>query len=222
MPIGVTLLGILSILILFGIMQRILDRMRLTDKQALFIVISIIAFSFLEDVPITSTISFSIAGALIPLALCVYLFVSAGTAKERWRAVGATLLSAAAVILISRLLPAEPEAMPFDPYYLYGPVAGLIAYLMGRSRRSAFIAGVTGILLADTLIFAYYRLTGTPSVLRLGSSGAFDAVVISGLLAVIIAELVGEAREKIAGGQTKDRLAFDGGEFTERNGGNSK
>lgn len=219
MPIGVTLLGILTVLILFGVMQRILDRMRLTDKQALFIVISIIAFSFLEDIPITNTISFSIAGALIPLALCVYLFISAGTAKERWRAIGATLLSALAVILISRLLPAEPEAMPFDPYYIYGPVAGVIAYLMGRSRRSAFIAGITGVLLADTLIFVYYRITGVPSVLRLGSSGAFDAVVISGLLAVLMAELIGEAREKIAGGKTKNDLAFEGGKFVERNGG---
>lgn len=219
MPIGVTLLGILTVLILFGVMQRILDRMRLTDKQALFIVISIIAFSFLEDIPITNAISFSIAGALIPLALCVYLFISAGTAKERWRAIGATLLSALAVILISRIIPAEPEAMPFDPYYIYGPVAGIIAYLMGRSRRSAFIAGITGVLLADTVIFIYYRITGVPSVLRLGSSGAFDAVVISGLLAVIIAELIGEAREKIAGGQTKNDLAYEVGQFVKKNGG---
>ena len=34
----------------------------------------------------------------------------------------------------------DPENVVLDPLYVYPIVAGIIAYLLGRSRRSAFIA----------------------------------------------------------------------------------
>ena len=41
-----------------------------------------------------------------------------------------------------------------------------------------------------------------------------DAVVISGLLAVLLAEVVGELRERLQGGTEKKHMRFDHGEFT--------
>ena len=39
-----------------------------------------------------------------------------------------------------------------------------------------------------------------PSTVALGGAGAFDAVVIAGLLSVGLAEIVGETRERLQGG----------------------
>ena len=41
-------------------------------------------------------------------------------------------------------------------------------------------------------------MTGTPQRLVLGGAGAYDVIVISGLLAVLLSELVGEILERAA------------------------
>jgi hypothetical protein len=108
--------------------------------------------------------------------------------------------TAVAVYLSGLLLGAEPETMLLDPIYIYPLVAGSVAYITGRSRRSAFIAGTAGVLLVD--LFTYLRLlvTGIPGAVLIGGGGAFDVVITSGLLAVMLAEFVGETRERLQGG----------------------
>ncbi len=205
MSIGMILLVVVAVLALFGVLQRVLDRMRLTDRQALLVVAAIFIGGWIPDIRLTQNISFNIGGALIPLALCVYLFIKAGTGKERARAVIASILAGGVVFAMGKFLPDEPENFIIDPNYLYGIAAGIIAYAMGRSRRAAFIAGVMGILLADVAQAVVNAATGVAFSLKLGGGGMFDAVVISGVLAVAFAELFGELRERLQGAPKRDR-----------------
>lgn len=50
MPVGMVALLVIGVLIYFGLAQRILDRMRLTDKQALLFIGAVIVGSFI-DIP---------------------------------------------------------------------------------------------------------------------------------------------------------------------------
>lgn len=201
MSIGMMILLVLSLLILFGMLQRVLDRMALTDRQALVIVAAIFLGGWLPDIPL-GLIQLNIGGALIPLIVCVYLLLHAGSMKERVRALVASVITAAAVASISLLLPADPLQMPMlDPMILYGVAGGLIAWLLGRSRRSAFIAGVLGVIIADVISGAVIWLRGVEQTVYLGGAGALDAVVISGVLAVLMCELTGEIIERIRTGK---------------------
>ena len=215
MTIGTILLLVTGLLVLFGAGQRALDRLRLTDRQALLCIAAIIAGGFLPDIAVTRDFAFNIGGALIPLMLCAWLFVKADTAVERGRAVIAPIVTAAAVFALGRALPEEPEAMIVDPTYLYGVAAGLIAWLFGRSRRCAFISGVLGVTLANVATWAEVRLSGVEQRLVLGGAGAYDVIVISGLLAVLLAELFGEVAERAVRGRRRPARAFHGGDFTE-------
>ena len=205
MSIGMILLTVLALLILFGVGERVLDRIHLTDRQALFMVAAIFVGGWLPDIEI-GRVSVNIGGALVPLGLCVYLLVRAGTGKERVRALVAAVLTGAAVYLIGRLMPADPIQTIVDPNYVYGLAAGVIAYLLGRSRRAAFFAGVVGVLLADIAVAALNWSRGIDQTLHLGSAGALDAVVISGLLAVLLAEFIGEAIERMTTGRASDPM----------------
>lgn len=196
MRIGTILLLLAGLLILLGVGQRVLDRMRLSDRAALAAIALIIVGGYLPDIAVTEHFAFNIGGALIPLALCVYLFAKADTARERVRSIVAPIVTAAAVYALGRWLPADPAEMVVDPNYIYGPVAGVIAYAFGRSRRCAFIAGVVGVTLADVAAWATVRMQGVSQRLVLGGAGAYDVIVISGLLAVLLAELVGELIER--------------------------
>lgn len=202
MPIGMITLLVIGVLVYFGIAQRVLDRMRLTDKQALWFIMAMIVGSFI-DIPIMRTpvtISINVGGGLLPFGLCMMLIYKAGQTKEKLRAVIATLLAAGAVYIGSRYLPYEPENMFLDPKLIYGIVAGIIAYVAGRSRRSAFVGGVLGIILSDILHGLLLVRLGIPGTTSIGGAGAFDVTVIAGLTAVMAAEVIGETREKLQGG----------------------
>lgn len=218
MSIGTILLLIVGLLVLFGAGQRVLDRLRLTDREAMLFIALIIAGGFLPDISITRDFAFNVGGALIPLALCLWLFFRANTAMERGRAILSPIVTAVAVYALGRALPADPAEMAVDPNYIYGVAAGVIAFLFGRSRRCAFISGVMGVMLSNVAAWLTVRMNGLSQRLVLGGAGAYDVIVISGLVAVLLAELIGELLERAARGRRRPARAFHGGDFEGRRG----
>ena len=211
MSIGMIVLVVLSLLILFGALQRVLDRMALTDRQALIIVAAIFIGGWLPEIPL-GRITINIGGALIPLIVCVYLLLHAGTMKERTRALVASVLTAAAITAVSFFFPSDPAQMPMlDPMILYGVAGGLIAWLLGRSRRSAFIAGVLGVIIADVTAGLSLWLRGMDQAVHLGGAGALDAVVLAGVIGVLLCEIAGEIMERIQRGKTAPQHRMEGG-----------
>jgi len=202
MSVGMILLTATAILVFFGAAQRVLDKMYLSDRAALLL-IALMFFGTLIPRITIGNISVSIGGAVIPVGICIYLLTRADTAKEKLRAIIGSLITGGIVYALSVLLPAEPEALPVDPMYLYGAAGGLVAYVLGRSRRGAFVCGVLGVLWADIAVSVINRLNGIEQQLILGGAGIFDAVVISGLLGVLLTELIGEIFERFARGDHK-------------------
>ena len=215
MSIGLIVLIIVGLLVIFGAGQRALDRLRLNDKQALLFIALIIGLGFVPDIPLGGNVTVNLGGCVIPLILCSYLFVRAGTWMERGRAIAASLVTGVVCYIIGRYTANEPETITFDPNYLYGVAGGVVAYLFGRSRRAAFIAGVTGVLIADVIASIEVWSQGLDQTLALGGAGAYDAVVISGILAVLLAELIGEIAERAARGKNRPsrEYSIEQGEF---------
>lgn len=214
MTIGMILLIITGLLIAFGAGQRALDRLRLTDRHAYMFIGAIILLGFVPSIPL-GRLRINLGGCVVPLVLCAYLFIKADSG-EKLRSVIASLITAAAVWALMRFLPDEPDAIPMEPNWLYGIAAALVAYILGRSRRCAFIAGVTGVLLAQTASVIPVWLSGVPQTLNLGGAGAFDSVVVAGILGVMLSELMGEIIERAVRGKKRPTMEFKGGEFVER------
>jgi len=201
MPVGTIALVIVAVIVYFGLAQRILDRMKLSDKATLAVIAAVIVGSLfnIRITPSPGGLSINVGGGLIPFAFAVWLLVTADEAAERKRGVVAAALAAAAIYAVSKLLPAGPEAVHFvDPTYVFAILAGAVAYLAGRSRRAALAAGILGIITADVIHYIEVLSRGMRADTWIGGAGAFDAVIISGLLAAGLAELVGETRERLA------------------------
>ncbi len=205
MSAGMMLLTILAVLIFCGLIQRVLDRMHLTDRQALLLVGLMLLGTLLPNLTF-GPVSIGLGGALIPLGVCAYLFIKADEPIERWRSLIGAVITGTAVYAMSALLPAEAEALPIDPMWLCGAAGGVVAWVAGRSRRCAFICGVLGVVLADVASFLVARLQGYQATLTIGGAGVADAVVGSGVLAVLLCELVGETVERFV------RRRVEGGE----------
>ncbi|SES64956.1 Uncharacterized membrane protein [Natronincola peptidivorans] len=215
MSIGMILLIIVSILIFAGLAERVLDRLRLSDKAAIAIIIAIVVSTiFIPDISITENVSFNIGGFVIPMALAIYLFIKADTSKEKIRAVVAAVVAGGVIYGTQRfILPAEPEAQNIDPNYVYAILAAIVAYVLGRSRRGAFIAGVVGVVISDLIQMIINNINNIPAPTRFGGAGGVDTTVIAGVLAVLLAEIVGEARERLQGGTAKKNMHYEKGHF---------
>ncbi|MGE5557046.1 MAG: DUF1614 domain-containing protein [Bacillota bacterium] len=203
MTVGLIVLSILAILTLFGFLHRVFDRMRLTDSQALLFIILIIIGSFI-NLPLIKgprEVSLNIGGGVLPVALAVYVLAKADTSREKWRAVITVIITAALLYGLNRLMANFGHGRDLiDPLYLYGLAGGLIAYLVSRSRRLAFITATLSVLALDFIHLGELYLRRMPGQAMIGGAGAFDAIVISGLIATLLAETVGETRERLSGG----------------------
>ena len=145
MSVGMILLTVTAVLVFFGAAQRVLDKLYLTDRAAL-VLIALMFFGTLIPNLTIGSVSISIGGAVIPIGICAYVLAKADTNRERVRALAGSLITGGAVYLLSAFMPDEPEAILIDPLYVYGLVGGLVGYVLGRSRRGAFICGILGVL----------------------------------------------------------------------------
>lgn len=209
-PIGIIILIVVSVLIYLGLAHRALDRMRLSDKGALVVIGGIILGSFvnipLPFLPFRTSIN--VGGALVPVGLAIYLLVRAGTSKEWMRALVGAVVTAVVVYVIGSLINAGTTMEPagryavLDAIYLYPLAGGIVAYLLGRSRRAAFIAATLGVLLVDVFHYFWLLSQGAPAsyAVSIGGAGAFDTIVLAGIIAILLAEIIGESFERLSGG----------------------
>lgn len=203
-PFGLIALLVVSILIYFGIAHRVLDRLHLSDRGALGVIALIIVGSFI-DIPLGARVTINLGG-VVAVGLAIYVWIKAGTVQEKTRAIIAAVVTGLALYLAGRFLGAEPEQIFIDPIYIYPLVAGIVGYLAGRSRRGAFFAAVMGVLALDAGQLYYLLTTGVRGTVHVGGAGAFDSLILAGILAVALAEIIGESLERLAGGpQTEGR-----------------
>lgn len=195
MSVSLWILTIILLLLMFGAGQRVLDQMRLNDKQAIITIVAIIIGLIIPPIYIGKCLSFSIGGFLVPLIVCVYMLMSAGK-RDNLRALFGTLLVGIIIYALDWLMPAEsPEDVIIDPMFIYGIVAGVIAYCLGRSRRNALVCSVFGISLSMIVQFVINLCLGAPTVLGLGVGGAFGTMIVSSVIAVGLCEFLGRAFE---------------------------
>ncbi len=132
--------------------------------------------------------------------MAIYVLLGAGTGFEKLRAIIAAVVTGLALFIAGRYLGADPEQIFIDPIYIYPLVAGVVGYLAGRSRRGAFFAAVMGVLSLDIAQYIYLMRTGLRGTVHVGGAGAFDSLILAGILAVLLAEIIGESLERMQGG----------------------
>ena len=207
MSVSLWIIWAVILLIMFGVGQRILDDLRLSDKAALLILIAICVGLIIPPIWIGEYFCFSIGGFLIPLALSIYLLVSCG-GRDLIRAIIGTILVAAIIYALEWLLPADPEEVVMDNMYIYGVVAGIVAYMLGRSRRNAFVSCLFGITLAELVQWIINLVSNNKSILGLGVGGAFSTYIVAIIISVALSEFLGRCFETAAKNKEEKEYNF--------------
>ncbi|MGI5823268.1 MAG: DUF1614 domain-containing protein [Dethiobacteria bacterium] len=191
---------LLLALLYLGALERVLERMRLTGKQALLLLFAMLIGGLLPPIAFAGGMKVNIGGVFIPLALVIYLLVTADEPNEKYRALLAAGVTGLLIRTAAFLLPGTPGIGHFDldPLFLPPLIAAFVAYLLGRSRRASFIGAFLGVLFVELWAWVENLQHGLQAqTFTLGGGGVWGAALLAGVLAVLLAELVGEIRERL-------------------------
>ena len=81
--------------------------------------------------------------------------------------------------------------------FVGGIAAGLISYALGRSRRSAFCGAILGLFFVDIANALELMQAGINQPIQIGGGGLLASIALNPLIAVAIAEAIGEIRERL-------------------------
>ena len=211
----------LIVLVMFGVGQRILDDLRLSDKAALIVLVSICIGLLSPPIWIGEYFCFSIGGFLIPLAISIYLLMFCGK-RDVVRTIIGTILVAGIIYGLEWILPADPEEVIVDNMYVYGVVAGIVAYVLGRSRRNAFVSCLFGVTLAQLIQWFVNYFTGVKSILGLGVGGVFSTYIVAIIISVAVSEFIGRCIESASGDNEKKEYNYKTHVYDSEKNGNLK
>lgn len=141
-----------------------------------------------------TVIAVNVGGALVPTLLSLYLIVRHGLV---FVCVPAIAIVAIAVHLLAHPVPGVGIAVPiFYPPIITAAVALMLSPL--RAGPLAYVAGSIGTLIgADLMNLGRIRGLGAP-VASIGGAGKFDGIFLTGLVAVMLAGLLGGRRRRVA------------------------
>ncbi|MGM0369410.1 MAG: DUF1614 domain-containing protein [Bacillota bacterium] len=198
MSVGVILLIVVELIIYFGLAERMINKLGLTRRELLIFFTLMIVGSFI-DIPISSSpdITVNVGGALTPVVLAIYILSKADDKIEVIRSLIAVAITGGVIYGLTQIYQFEEGHTFIDSNYLFPIIAGITAYIIGHSRRASFIAGTLGFLIYDLIHLFRITLSGVPGKAAIGGAGIFDSIVISGILAVLLSEIVGEFIERV-------------------------
>lgn len=141
-------------------------------------------------------IAVNVGGAVVPMLLSLYLIV-----KNRFY--GQALVAIGIVtIIVHQLAYPIPGVGIGEPMFVPPLATAIVALAISRQRAAplAYVAGSLGTLIgADLLNLNKVAGLGAP-VASIGGAGKFDAIFLTGLVAVLLAGLISPKRRRSRGG----------------------
>lgn len=193
MIIGLVLLGLIVVLLFFGIAQRVFKSFGISYWLAFIVVGALIGSAFIPTF-YSNGVSVCVAGFIAPVIAATAFFVLAYRSGDIWRAVvafAATLAAYVAVWVVLPQLVGETATAVIS-----GGLCGIVAFATSKTRASVLSATFGGMAVGDVLasVVSAYAYGGMP---RVGAAATFDAIILASVLAVAAFEATAAIRRAI-------------------------
>lgn len=186
MIIGLVLLGLVAVLLFFGIAERVFKSFGMPYWLAFIMVGMLIGSAFIPTFTI-GAVSFNIAGFIAPLLFAAVFFALAVRTHEGVHALITTSVVTALFIAIWLLI--EPITNDTVTVIIIGFLCGAVGFLVGKTKLAALCAVFLGLPIGELIstavnMYAY----GTP--IHFGTPATFDAIILSSVFAVVLFEVI--------------------------------
>jgi len=148
-----------------------------------------------QQVPRT-VLAINVGGALIPLAISLYLLYDSVVISGGYLVLGLALLGIAVVTVITKLVARPVPGLGIATPFFIPPLAALFAALIlslfaggvpAAAVIIAYVSGTLGTLIgADLLNLHHIADLGAPMA-SIGGAGTFDGIFLTGIIAALLA-----------------------------------
>ncbi|MDD7158696.1 MAG: hypothetical protein PUH99_06910 [Firmicutes bacterium] len=194
MVIGYVLLGLIAVMMFFGLLNDVVKSMKIEPWIALVFVIAYIVGGVIPMIYFGSAFALGIGGFIVPLVLSVVLTVFAGFGMTFLRTATAMLATAAITVAVTVWMPLSSVWMSVLASCTIGILGGAVSYAICQSRISSAAGSVGGVVLGNIIGQFIVYFTGISTVFTLGGSMIFDASVITLVFSVILASVAYEGK----------------------------
>ena len=186
MIIGLVLLGLVAVLLFFGIAERVFKSFGVAVWLAFVMIGVLIGCAFIPTFTV-GAVEFNVAGFFAPLLFSAVFFALAFRLREVGRGIVATAVTAALFISVWMLI--APITSDTVCVIIIGFLCGAVDYLVGKTKIAALCGIFLGMPIGDVISSAVgMYVYGTP--LRFGAPSTFDAIILAAVTAVVIFESV--------------------------------
>ncbi len=200
MTIGLVILGIIALLIFFGVTEKFFRKIGMSNPLAFLLVLALVAGAVAPNIRIGSAFEMNVSGFLIPIVLVVIFSVMIGLNSDLTRAYLAMIAVAGVAVATGMLINVTTLAGQITASVIMGFVGGAVAYLIAMTRLSTLIASIGGIVIGDIIVslLNYYVVpTVAVSSVSLGTQGTFDAIILAAVFGIIMVEAVAAMKRTV-------------------------
>ena len=193
MTIGLVILGIVAILIFFGVAEKFFRKIGMSNPLAFLLVLALVIGAVVPNIRIGSSFEMNVSGFLIPIVLVVLFSAMIGFNSDLARAYLAMIAVAGVAVATGMLIGTTTLAGQITASVILGFVGGAVAYLIAMTRLSTLIASIGGIVIGDiivSLLNFFVVPSATQGVVSLGTQGTFDAIILAAVFGIIMVEAV--------------------------------
>ena len=186
MIIGLVLLGLVAVLLFFGIAERVFKSFGVAVWLAFVMIGVLIGTAFIPTFTV-GAVELNVAGFFAPILFAVVFFVLAVRLREAGRAAVVTAVTAALYISVWMLI--APITSDTVCVIIIGFLCGAVDYLVGKTKIAALCGIFAGMPIGDVISSAVgMYVYNTP--LTIGTPSTFDAIILAAVTAVVIFESV--------------------------------
>jgi|GEM_PF-712656 len=189
MTIGLIILGVVSILTFFGLMERFFIKLGIKSWIALILVVGLVVGAVVPAIRFGEMLSINIGGFIAPVIVMIVLLSIAKNRSEAFRAVIAMLAVASVAVATRMLLNPLNASLILAASLIIGFVGGAAAFLAGHTRVATVSSAIGGIILGD-LIIGLIRFFAGGEPIGLGTQGVFDSLIIAGVFGLLLCEAI--------------------------------
>ena len=197
MIIGYVLLGLIAVLMFFGLLNTTVKAMRIDPWVALFFVIAFIVGGIIPMVSFGSEVVVGIGGFIVPFVLMIVLVVlsvikGGGTNVVRLVASIASITAVTTAVLT--WMPTDVTWVAILSRFVIGILAGAISYVICADRISSVTGAIGGVVWGNLAAAMIAYFFGNADAIVLGSGLVYDAIIIGMVFAVVLAMVANQMR----------------------------
>lgn len=193
MIIGLVLLGLVAVLLFFGIAERVFKSFGVAYWLAFVMIGLLIGSAFVPTFAI-GNVTFNVAGFIAPVVFAVVFYVLAARTHEAAHAVVASSVTVALAVSVNLVI--SPLVSDTVNVIIVGFLCGAVAFLVAKTKLAALAGVFSGIPIAE-LISSAVDMYVYDMPLRFGSAAAFDAVILSAVFSVVLFEAVSAIKRTV-------------------------